>query len=71
MAKRKQQEIELEAAMHGIAPKKTSGFQPGQPGQSGPTGLQPPSSGLGHNLGEQLDQALAKGLPVRIGRRKK
>ncbi len=66
MAKRKQQETELEASMHGITLKKTSGFQPGPAGQPDSTGSQTLPSDLGKNLDQQLRHGIMKGLPIKI-----
>jgi len=60
MAIRKQQEIELQAAMHGIPMKKRIAPRP--------MGATVSSTA---DLDRQLAEGIAKGLPIKIVRRKK
>jgi len=57
MAIRKQQEMELQAALHGAPIKKQRISRPGE---------RP-----GADLNRQLQEGIAKGLPIKIVRRKK
>jgi len=57
MAIRKQQEIELQAAMHGIPMKKRI--------------ISRPTGSSTADLDRQLAEGIAKGLPIKIVRRKK
>jgi len=54
---RKQQEMELEAAVHGIPIKKRT--------------ISRPTESPGADLDKQLQEGIAKGLPIKIVRRKK
>ena len=57
MAKRKQQEIELRAAVHGITMDKQK--------------ISPPVESSTSDLKKQLAERIAKGLPVKVMIRKK
>lgn len=57
MAVRKQQEIELQAAVHGIPIKKQKIPRPGGSSTA--------------DLDRQLDEGIAKGLPIKIVKRKR
>jgi len=57
MAVRKQQEVELQAAIHGIPIKKQKIFHHGKSSTA--------------DLNRQLQEGIAKGLPIKIIKRKK